>query len=61
MRFKRETYRQKQARIGRWHRWFAWFPVVVDEHWAWLEYVERQGDFDDYGILWDYRLTPPKT
>jgi len=30
-----------------WHRWFAWYPVVVardDElaFWAWLQFVERK-------------------
>jgi len=30
-----------------WHRWFAWYPVVVgrgDElvYWAWLQFVERK-------------------
>jgi hypothetical protein len=30
-----------------WHRWFAWYPVVVardDElaHWAWLQFVEQK-------------------
>jgi hypothetical protein len=30
-----------------WHRWFAWYPVVVARDsglacWAWLEFVERK-------------------
>ena len=30
-----------------WHRWFAWYPVVVARdneraHWAWLQFVERK-------------------
>jgi hypothetical protein len=30
-----------------WHRWFAWYPVVVARdsglaYWAWLEFVERR-------------------
>jgi hypothetical protein len=30
-----------------WHRWFAWYPVIVakdDElaQWAWLQFVERK-------------------
>ena len=27
---------------GRWHRWFAWYPVRTDEGWCWLRYVGRQ-------------------
>jgi hypothetical protein len=30
-----------------WHRWFAWYPVVVARNnelasWAWLQFVERK-------------------
>src|SRR6476659_4753550 len=30
-----------------WHRWFAWYPVVVATdneraYWAWLQFVERK-------------------
>jgi len=30
-----------------WHRWFAWYPVVVARDggladWAWLEFIERK-------------------
>ena len=43
-----------------WHRWFAWHPVSISEDKiAWLEYVERQGEFLDAGIascwFWRYR------
>ena len=32
---------------GEWHRWFAWYPVVVvtgrdSAHWVWLEFIERK-------------------
>jgi hypothetical protein len=26
----------------KWHRWFAWYPVVVAGQWVWLETVERR-------------------
>ena len=38
-----------------WHRWFAWFPVVVritdDGHnvRAWMEYVERSSTYQLLG------------
>ena len=25
-----------------WHRWFAWYPVVIEGQWVWLETVERR-------------------
>src|ERR1700745_2118381 len=30
-----------------WHRWFAWYPVVIARdneraYWAWLQFVERK-------------------
>lgn len=38
-----ETYSERWERLGKWHRWFAWFPVKVDKHdCRWLEYVERR-------------------
>lgn len=27
--------------MRKWHRWFAWFPVTVDERRVWLRFVER--------------------
>lgn len=40
-----------------WHRWVAWFPVVVDGRIVWLEAVERR--IVDVGIhtTTEYRLT----
>lgn len=45
------------ARIFRWHKWFAWYPVTVEDgNCIWLEYVARcrvfGGRGDDY---WSYR------
>ena len=25
-----------------WHRWFAWYPVLIDDRVYWLEYVMRK-------------------
>jgi hypothetical protein len=48
-----ETWESKKKRLGDWHKWFAWFPVVIDlkempdgkirRVKAWLCYVERKG------------------
>jgi hypothetical protein len=31
------------ARVGQWHTWYAWHPVLIDGRWVWLEHVERRG------------------
>ncbi len=41
-----------------WHRWFAWHTVEIeDEHFVWLQYVERRGTSEDMGhsTSWYYR------
>lgn len=25
-----------------WHRYFVWFPMVIDEHFVWLHFIERK-------------------
>ena len=37
MRFKLRTHDIYQ----RYHKWFAWHPVIVEDHFVWLQYVER--------------------
>ena len=45
------TDKEIHRRREQWHRWFAWFPVIVeiteDGHKVkiWLETVERRGRF----------------
>jgi hypothetical protein len=46
-------------RIARrqWHRWFAWYPVLVDDVLVWLETVERRTDVSlATTYKWEYRL-----
>ena len=31
-------YRRRRVR---WVKWFAWYPVKVEEEWVWLEWVDR--------------------
>lgn len=47
-----------------WHRWFAWYPVVMTgisghDHIVWLETIERKGTYHTYyggdHWTWDYR------
>ena len=60
----REYVRTEQARRRSvWHRWFAWYPVVVRvegefDHWAWFEHLERKWSLGHYGDRkghWRYR------
>jgi hypothetical protein len=39
-----------------WHVWFAWHPIRIGPHLAWLEFVERCGTFseDSCGGCWSY-------
>lgn len=38
-----ETYEMRQAREGKWHTWFAWYPTwLADGRIAWLQTIERR-------------------
>lgn len=44
--------------MKKWHRWFAWEPILMDGKWIWLEYVERRAVHicGMWGsITWEYR------
>ncbi len=45
MRWKYETYKQRETRLSKWHIWFAWYPVRYDGTAYWLECVERKAIF----------------
>jgi hypothetical protein len=60
----REHVRTEQARKRSvWHRWFAWYPVVVSveaelDRWVWSEHLERKWSLGRYGNQkghWRYR------
>ena len=53
-----ETWDEKKARLGNWHRYFAWYPVKINDHdYRWLEFVWRKGNYSNINILWywEYR------
>lgn len=50
MRWKRNN-RDK----SRWHKWFAWHPVVIENDCVWLETVERRIDYGIYDDFPEYR------
>ncbi len=38
--------------IGKWEKWFAWYPVVTQEdEWAWLQTVNRKliTEYNEFG------------
>jgi len=61
------TWEEYKKQNLKWHKWFAWHPVVVgitqDQHKikAWLQYIERSREscFSWDGTYWEckYRLT----
>jgi hypothetical protein len=55
------TWEETKRIRAEWHKWFAWYPVVIrieEGHKikAWLQYVERKGIYC-YGWAWEYRET----
>ena len=66
---KRPPETRRYKRLAMWHRWFAWYPVVLEDGGmagqkkVWLESIERQGRFVDSRYIdesywtWFYRLT----
>ncbi len=62
------TWRSKRHRLEHWHKWFAWFPVMVGitpegrKVKVWLEMVERKGIYHHHPLFmsinwweWEYR------
>jgi hypothetical protein len=50
---KNEKYRLKTIKTQTWHKWFAWYPVVIwikEGHQikAWLQYLERRSNYVNF-------------
>jgi len=58
---RRHASDQREAAQSEWHRWFAWYPVVImiegGEYRVWLEYIERKLGAGRYTgkLKWRYR------
>lgn len=39
-----------------WKYWFAWYPVMVDDQWVWLEIIQRRDEGDIFITIWNYKL-----
>ena len=55
-----ETHEERKARLGQWHRWFAWHPAKLGDHdCRWLEVVDRKGTYHESYCeewwTWEYR------
>ena len=62
---KRELKLKKISERKEWHKWFAWYPVEVDETKdghkikIWMQYVNRRALYDEspswpYFLGWQY-------
>lgn len=57
-----QTTADRQHRERSWHRWFAWYPVVLqDGRTAWLQTVERifiydEGNWAGSSSRWEFRV-----
>lgn len=61
---------EKNQRRMNWHKWFAWYPVVIaekDNHKIkiWLQYIWRKADYgllqeDGYRYLWGWEYSELK-
>lgn len=46
---QREFMRYKY--LTNWHKWYAWYPVKIGNHYYWLEYIQRKCVALYYGDL----------
>jgi hypothetical protein len=65
------TNEERANELGKkqkWHKWFAWHPIKIDNvyadpqwvgKWVWLETIERQYVGKLYRN-WDYRIEVPE-
>lgn len=56
------TREEKKAAKEKWHKWFAWYPVRIENHdCRWLETIERKGEYKllsdiDCGWVYECRI-----
>jgi len=52
MRWKYKSWDEEE-----WRRWFAWYPIIVENYRVWLETVEKAYFFSRDGFkVWLYRF-----
>ena len=60
-----KTWKYKKQQREKWRRWFAWYPVEIEELpdgsviRAWCQWVWRKGEYwaswDDDGWIYEYK------
>ena len=56
-----KTWEHKYYKKEQWHRWFAWYPVDIEEFTdgskikVWFQTIWRRGEWYD-GWEWEYRV-----
>jgi hypothetical protein len=60
MKWNGETTLDYWKRVGEWHEWFAWRPVLCAESrkWVWLETVMRRQFPNELGASSEYKERP---
>lgn len=61
---KKQAFKDKQERLGKWHVWYAWYPAkVAHGDCRWLEPVMRRGEWTEVGLYgeygWDFEYKEP--
>lgn len=67
MKWTTETYEEKTNRLNQWHKWFAWYPILIKDrqniYRYWLCNVYRRGSLHvgsrTYWWHWQYTLSDP--
>ena len=58
MRWRIVTPEEKVAKLEKWHRWFAWRPVIIGDYKYWLVSIYRRGEYHvnrEWSFwTWDY-------
>ena len=62
-RLRRSIELMRVLDASEWHRWFAWYPVVLARdsglgYWAWLEFIERKTSSSRSTGEWIRRYRP---
>ena len=55
MKWKYETWAEKDERLQQWHRWFAWHPVWSEGTGYWLCHLERKAKWEWHYRVFEYR------